>query len=175
MASNRKLVHALVKVCLHVACTVSPALTLMIFPSLTVGFGPPLQATSVVVTSLIGYQKLTAFTKQNLKDIPHRNLSKFCVSPVIIIHLSLILCLLKILPLYSKANVLGTRIACPTAKILSALSSKFDLGELLTICSSSSGQLRKYRVRTSNTQNARERQDILKFHDARKTSLCPQY
>jgi len=45
----------LVKVCLQVACTVLPALTLIMYGDAVVGFGPPLQARSLVVTSVIGY------------------------------------------------------------------------------------------------------------------------
>ncbi len=47
--------YVLVNVCLQMACTVSPAFTSMIFDEGVVGFGPPLQATYCVVTSVIGW------------------------------------------------------------------------------------------------------------------------
>ncbi len=53
--------NILVRVCLHVAWIVSPALTLIISGEAVVGFGPPLQATALVVTSVIGCASVSLY------------------------------------------------------------------------------------------------------------------
>lgn len=111
----------LVKVCRQIAWTVDPAATLITLLVAVVGFGPPLQAISLEVTSVIGWsERLEWSSRKRIRKLwrhsPHRTMELWYHRPPLIKLVGFICNLQEYLPLVVPPDVSWTKIACEEAK-----------------------------------------------------------